>query len=243
LTLSTDVNCVLALLYLLSMRLSIFKRQRQPDTADASKDSKFSVDNSTGSATLYTEHADARGSTVSQPDDKALVTAVLAGRNAAYARLYDRYASLVRAVCYDTTRNVADAQDLAQDVFLRAYERLEQLRKPESFGPWVIGMARLRCHEWHRRRLRERAKPKEANEVEFAGSEPQNDAHIDQLRQMIAGLPEKERLALHVFYLQERSAEDARRIVGLSRSGFYRALSRARRRLERLLAREMEDTR
>ena len=180
---------------------------------------------------------------MSQSEDRALVEAVLAGEEAAYGKLYDRYAPLIRAICHDTTRNVPDAQDLTQDVFLRAYEGLGSLREPNGFGKWLVGIARLRCREWHRKRRRERAKPENANEVELAGSELHNDAHIDRLRQMIAGLPEKERLALHVFYLQEHSAEDARRIVGLSRSGLYRALSRARRRLEQLLAREMEDTR
>ena len=51
-----------------------------------------------------------------------LVLAVLAGDKAAYGKLYDRYAPLVRAVCYDEAGNLADSQDLAQDVFLRAYE-------------------------------------------------------------------------------------------------------------------------
>ena len=54
-------------------------------------------------------------------------------------------------------------------------------------------------------------------------------------------LPEKERLALHAFYLQEQSAEDARRTVGLSRSGFYRALERARKQLTTLLVQKRED--
>jgi len=50
------------------------------------------------------------------PSDKTLIKAVLAGEKAAYERLYDCYAPLIRAVCYDTTANLADAQDLAQDV-------------------------------------------------------------------------------------------------------------------------------
>jgi DNA-directed RNA polymerase specialized sigma24 family protein len=57
---------------------------------------------------------------LSQRSDNELVQAAVAGDRAAYGTLYDRYAPLVRAVCYDHTRNLADAQDLAQDVFLRA---------------------------------------------------------------------------------------------------------------------------
>lgn len=173
--------------------------------------------------------------------DKTLVRAVLAGDKAAYEKLYDSYAPLVRAVCYDTTGNLADAQDLAQDVFMRAYKNLDQLRDPDRFGKWLVGIARLRCHEWLRRNLRRQGKRVELSEAQIAIPEPPDDSRIEQIQKMITTLPEKERLALHVFYLQSNSADNARRIMDLSRSGFYRVLERARKRLEQLMIREQEN--
>jgi RNA polymerase sigma-70 factor (ECF subfamily) len=167
-----------------------------------------------------------------------LVRAVLAGDKAAYEKLYDRYAPLIRAVCYDTTGNLADAQDLAQDVFMRAYENLDRLRDPDRFGNWLVGIARLRCHEWLRRSLQLRDKHVELTEVQIAMPDPPDDDRIELLRKMIATLPDKERLALHTFYLQGNSADNARRIMGLSRSGYYRVLDRARKRLKQLMHRE-----
>jgi RNA polymerase sigma-70 factor (ECF subfamily) len=177
------------------------------------------------------------------PSDKMLVQAALTGRKTAYGELYDRYAPLVRAVCYDTTGNLADAQDLAQDVFVRAYERLDHLRSPDCFGKWVVGIARLRCREWRRHRSREHNGHAELNEVAAVGHEPLDDHQPERLRRMIGRLGEKERLALHAFYLQGESADEARRLVGLSRSGFYRMLGRARKQLEKLLAPDLEDLR
>jgi RNA polymerase sigma-70 factor (ECF subfamily) len=81
---------------------------------------------------------------LSTPSDKTLIEAVLAGEKDAYGKLYDRYAPLIRAVCYDTTGNFVDAQDLAQDVFLRAYEKLDRFRNRDSFGKWIVGIAQLR---------------------------------------------------------------------------------------------------
>jgi RNA polymerase sigma-70 factor (ECF subfamily) len=167
-----------------------------------------------------------------------LVRAVLAGDKAAYEKLYDRYAPLIRAVCYDTTGNLADAQDLAQDVFMRAYENLDRLRDPDRFGNWLVGIARLRCHEWLRRSLQLRDKHVELTEVQITVPDPPDDDRIELLRKMIATLPDKERLALHTFYLQGNSADNARRIMGLSRSGYYRVLDRARKRLKQLMHRE-----
>lgn len=177
------------------------------------------------------------------PSDKTLIEAVFVGDKADYEKLYDRYAPLVRAVCYDMTGNLADAQDLAQDVFMRAYEKLDHLREPELFGRWVVGIARLRCKEWRRQRLRSQNRNIGLNDAQAVVPNPPDDSRIELLREMITTLPEKERLALHTFYLQGSSADNARRIMGLSRSGFYRVLERARKRLEQLLIAEQENVR
>jgi len=172
--------------------------------------------------------------------EEELVRAVTAGDKEAYAILYDRLAPLVRAVCHDYTGNLADAQDLAQDVFLRAYERLGELRKPESFGPWIIGIARRRCSEWRRQKAREQRKHA-ACQTRLQVVEDDGRTEEDgQLLRLIANLDEDERLALHAFYLQDRSAEEARRTVGFSRSGFYKLLDRARTKLQRQLERDLE---
>jgi len=177
------------------------------------------------------------------PSDKTLIEAVLAGDKAAYEKLYDLYAPLVRAVCYDYTGNLADAQDLAQDVFIRAYEKLDRLRKRDSFGKWLVGIARHRCQEWRRRKFRSQNNNAKLNDVQAAAPEKPDGSRIEMLREMITMLPEKERLALHTFYLQGSSAETARRILGLSRSGFYRALGRARKHLKKLMLEEQENVR
>jgi len=180
---------------------------------------------------------------LNEKSDSELVQAAADGDKHAYGLLYDRYAPLVRAICYDHTRHLADAQDLAQDVFVRAYERLDALRKPDSFGKWLVGIARLRCREWQRQRQREQPRQQAVREAILHGRTSHGNGELEQLRRQVAGLPEKERLALHAFYLRDESAEEARRIMGLSRSGFYRVLERGRKRLEKLMAREREDIR
>ena len=180
---------------------------------------------------------------MTKPSDKELIQSVLSGEKTGYEKLYDRYGPLVRAICYDTTRNLTDAQDLAQDVFMRAYENLGRLRDRDRFGKWIVGIARLRCKEWRRQRSQGRDKHVVLDDTELAIANPSNDDRLERLREMITALSEKQRLALHTFYLQGQSADNARRIMGLSRSGFYRVLERARKRLEQLLVEEREDIR
>ncbi len=183
--------------------------------------------------------------------DGTLVRGVLNGDRAAFAELYDRRARLVRAICYDETRRLQTAADLAQEAFMRAYKNLGRLHDPDRFTVWLIGIARHVCREWRRAKGRERRGLAELTAQQqhapVAAASPEQ--RLVDLRDQIAGLTgseamsaagltEKERLALHAFYLQERDAEEARKVLGLSRSGFYRALASACERLRRVAQRQ-----
>ncbi len=173
--------------------------------------------------------------------DASLVRETLNGDKSAFGLLYDRYARVVRAICFDTSRDVNTAQEMAQDVFLRAFTKLPQLRKAERFGPWIVSIARLVCREWLRSRRRDRHRytanlPEPVEETRT--SVIADDGR--ELRLAIAKLPENERMALHQLYLQGDSAEVARGILGLSHSGFYKVVLRARERLAEILSSEQE---
>jgi RNA polymerase sigma-70 factor, ECF subfamily len=179
--------------------------------------------------------------------DGTLVIGALNGDRAAFAELYDRRARLIRAVCYDQTGDTHSAAELTQEVFLRAYRDLRLLHAPDKFPIWLIGIARQVCREWRRKRGRERramAEFADRRALADQWADPP-DARLMELREAIAGtaahglcrrsLTEQERLALHAFYLQDRDVEDARGVLGLSRSGFYRVLSSACERLRMML--------
>lgn len=175
--------------------------------------------------------------------DATLVLGVREGDRAAFAELYDRRARLIRAICFDATGDLHAAADLTQEVFLRAYRGLGELHDPQKFSAWLAGIARQVCREWYRRQRRERSALRQLAEMSEAAEPSGLEAEFDEstvlLRQAVARLPEKERLALHSFYLQGQDAEQARAVLGLSRSGFYRVLSCARQRLRRVMSREV----
>jgi RNA polymerase sigma factor (sigma-70 family) len=184
--------------------------------------------------------------------DGTLVLGVLNGDRSAFAELYDRRARLIRAICYDATRDPHLAADLTQEVFLRAYKNLRRLHAPDKFAAWLVGIARQVCREHRRKRGREdRAMAGLTEELLGADhtADPPDGA-LFELRDAIAGtrsqvagaesLTLQERLALHAYYLQDQSVEEARGVLGLSRSGFYRVLSSACDRLRRMLEGPMQ---
>ncbi len=168
--------------------------------------------------------------------DEALVERVKCGDNEAFGLLYDRYAGLVRSICFDATGDVVDAQDLSQEVFLSAFRQLAQLKDPGRFCAWLVGIARLSGREWRRTRSRDRH--------EWAGSEadyvvePERFVHDERWSDLcgaLSSLSEDERLGIHLFYFNEQPAELARQLLNLSLSGFYRLLDRAREKLSKRL--------
>jgi RNA polymerase sigma-70 factor, ECF subfamily len=177
-------------------------------------------------------------------DDADLVHRTLRGDLETFGGLYDRYARLVRAVLWDATHDLSQAQDLTQEVFLRAFQRLPELREPAKFGAWVVGIARLSAKEWQRSRVRDRDRLESAvsGENSRLGADCEDD-RLAVLLDLMADLPEMERLALHSFYLESQNADQAAMTTGLSRSAFYKLLNHAREKLALRYRQTQDDTR
>ncbi len=171
--------------------------------------------------------------------DATLVQGVLSGDRAAFAELYDRWAGLIRAMCFDASHDLDTAEELAQEVFLRALRKLGDLRDPPRFVSWLIGIARHVCREWRRGRIQDRQRLSSLADDLPSGTEddPSDDRGI-LVREAVASLPERERLSLQAFYLQGLDAERARTVLGVPQSTFYRVLASARQRLRQALSRQ-----
>ena len=178
------------------------------------------------------------------PEDESLVRATLAGDNRAFGALYDRYIRLIWAVCLDATRNATQVDDLCQETFLQAYRQLHGLRKPTRFGAWLTAIARHSSRKWLRRRGledRTRADADLGSRRQPSGGVAAAREDLARLQSKLLELPEKERLALQLCYLCEEPAERAQSVLGLSRSGLYAVLERARQRLKRLMGGNWEE--
>ena len=77
-------------------------------------------------------------------DDIELVEAARSGDPVAFGRLFDRWFDRTYDVSWHIVRNPDTAAEIAQDSFLAAWEQLPTLRQPESFGGWVLRIARNR---------------------------------------------------------------------------------------------------
>lgn len=168
--------------------------------------------------------------------DGQLVQSTLKGDKEAYGQLYDRYARLVRVICRDTTGDYSQAQDLAQEVFIRAYEKLNTLKEPEKFGGWLVSISRNICREFRRGKFRDRhvLVGLDPPEPDVQDNNKETD-QLSDLHEALGQLNEKERMALQIYYLEDQDAKRTQELLGISRSGLYRLLEKAREKVEKFI--------
>jgi RNA polymerase sigma-70 factor (ECF subfamily) len=90
-----------------------------------------------------------RFSTSHAADDGKLARAAQEGDKTAFGMLYERYARMIHGLMLTRVPR-GDVDDLVQDVFLTAWNRLECLRDPAAFGGWLSTIARNRAIDFHR---------------------------------------------------------------------------------------------
>jgi RNA polymerase sigma-70 factor (ECF subfamily) len=177
-------------------------------------------------------------------DDAELAGRIRAGDRDAAGEIYDRYAPIVRAVLLDATGSMPEADELVQEVFVRGLTQLAHLRRPERIGAWLIAIARRQGKEFRRRAGRRRERFRALGDHPASQSQTPAIASdtVSQVHEAVRDLPERERMAVHIHYLCGEPVEIARQSLGLSQSGFYKLLERARGRLRARL-RELEEHR
>ena len=84
--------------------------------------------------------------------DEELVKRVLASDTGAFDMLVKRYQDAVYGMAVHMVKNFADAQDIAQDVFLTAYQNLHSLKRYASFASWLRGITVNFCKMWMRQK-------------------------------------------------------------------------------------------
>lgn len=172
-------------------------------------------------------------------DDCTDLASHRSGDPAAFARLYDRHAAVVFSICRVETpgRSETDADDAAQETFIRAYRMLDRVVDCRGFASWLHRIARLVCSERRRSFARRRRHEGEAMSAAIAHRDPVAEGEavrrerLDRLGEALAELDEDERLAIHLYYLDRDPVAAAQSALGLSRSAFYKLLARARERL------------
>lgn len=177
-----------------------------------------------------------------EQSDEILVAAVVAGDRQAFAVLMRRHGSLILATAQRLMANPADADEVAQETFLRLWRHAEAYRAEGGarLSTWLYRIATNLCLD----RLRKRS---ETAVAEVPETEDPTPGALDQLcqarqasvvNQAVARLPDRQRQAVELCYYQGLTAASAAEQLGLSLKATEALLVRGRRRLRDWLGAE-----
>lgn len=180
--------------------------------------------------------------------DEQLVTLVLNGHTESFQILVERYQKQVFSLAYRLCGDYDEAQDLAQESFLRIYQELPRFDLSRRFFPWMYRVAHNACVNQLQRRPRDISPIDEnfdlSDENDPSARPDQAYDRLEQagtVREAIASLPENYRLPLVLKYLRNMSYQEIADQLDLPVSTIETRLFRGRNLLKKALAAYMEN--
>ena len=176
--------------------------------------------------------------------DVQLIHRVLDGDETAFSELVKKYQRQVHALAWRKIGDFHIAEEITQDTFLRAYQKLRTLKKPQRFASWLYVIAANRCNTWlHKEQSRAQllknkggVRPEKPSYSEYVVEENERislQAQREVVKKLLAKLEESERTVMTLHYFAEMSCTEIGAFLGVSANTVKSRLRRAQQRLRK----------
>lgn len=174
------------------------------------------------------------------PGEKVLIERAQGGDADAYDDLVSRYLRRVVSIAWGIVRNAQDAEDLAQEAFVKAYQSLGRFRSDEPFGPWIFRIVTNLSLDVlkHRTRFRheEIREDQPAARRDDASLPARSNEIARRIDAAIETLPEMQRVVARLHLVEQLEHQEIASMTGLSEGTIRSHLSLARKKLKEKLA-------
>ena len=173
--------------------------------------------------------------------DVELIHRVLDGDDTAFTVLVKKYQKPVHALVWRKIGDFHIAEEITQDTFLKAYQELATLKKPQSFSSWLYVIAANNCSTWLRKK-RLRTEPLDDTRLQKAtysgyvvaeNERTEAETQREVVKKLLAKLQESERTVITLHYFGEMSSSEIGEFLGVSANTVRSRLRRAQQRLKR----------
>ncbi|MGL4852735.1 MAG: RNA polymerase sigma factor [Phocaeicola sp.] len=178
--------------------------------------------------------------------DKYYIQRVLEGDTNSFACLLDKYSNSVFSLIHKMVHNREDAEELTQDVFIKAFKSLSSFKGESTFSTWIYRIAYNTTISATRKRKREYTTIEEMalenvgeDEVAQMLGEESNEEQLNRLENALKLLPPEEQAIILLFYKEEKQIDEIAEIVNLKVSNIKVKLHRIRKKMF-VLMRKME---
>ena len=176
-------------------------------------------------------------------EDAQLVSQFLAGDEGAFTKLVKKHQRSVHALTWRKVGDFHIAEEITQDTFLKAYQKVATLKNPNQFAGWLYVIADRLCIAWHRKQKppMESLETTSGEEIEESSYrhyedeqrvEASTEHRQGRVRSLLEKLPESERTVVTLHYLGEMTCKAISEFLGVSPNTVKSRLQRARNRLK-----------
>ena len=173
-------------------------------------------------------------------EEQEYIKRILRGETELYGYFLDTYGQRIFTLVQQIVSNREDAEDLTQDIFVKAFESLKNYRGDCQFVTWIYRIAYNMTNSALRKsKQRQEFLPTDENTPEPADTdssfdfadEEERDERIEDLQLALSWLTTEERVLITLFYYDNKSIEDCAYITGLSEANIKVRLHRIRKKL------------
>ena len=187
------------------------------------------------------------------PSDSEIISLVLKGDHNAYALLVERYKSYVFTLTLRFTKNREDAEEISQDIFVKAYRSLADFKGTAKFSTWLYTIVNTTCITFLRKRRLDVKSLDDERTFEVADSQDsgfranlvEQKSRLIMVNRAIAMLNPDDAEIITLFYKNEQSLEEISQILGVeantAKVRLHRARTRLKEKMERYFSEEIKD--
>ncbi len=176
-------------------------------------------------------------------EDAQLIYDILSGSDDAFNTLVQKYQKSVHALAWRKIGDFHYAEEVTQDTFLQAYQKLSTLKNPHQFAGWLYVIANRHCINWLQRSksVTQSLKDTPIKELDrltyerYVSEKRESEAterRYEIVQKLLERLPESERTVMTLYYLGEMTAKEIGNFLGVSVNTIKSRLRRARERLQ-----------
>jgi RNA polymerase sigma factor (sigma-70 family) len=187
------------------------------------------------------------------PSDSEIISLVLKGDHNAYALLVERYKSYVFTLTFRFTKNREDAEEVSQDIFVKAYRSLADFKGTAKFSTWLYTIVNTTCITFLRKKRLDVKSLDDERTFEVADSQDsgfrvnqvEQKSRLIMVNQAIAMLNPDDAEIITLFYKNEQSLEEISQILGVevntAKVRLHRARARLKDKMEKHFTEEIKD--
>lgn len=178
--------------------------------------------------------------------DQLLIKEILdLNSTSAYTALVEKYENKVFTVCMKVLRNREEAEEVAQDVFVKGFKKLNTLKDFTKFPNWIMKIAYTMSIDRSRLKSIKKTDISQINEAQFKQTEtPFELATLENrkeiLTRVINKLDTQEAVVITLYYIQDQSIKEISKITGMSISNVKVKLYRARKSIRLMISSEFK---